>query len=138
MSVSNDKCADTGQVVITNASSDLNSTLTSATGEDQADQNMQCGSNTPANHMTGNLLKTENGNNEEQQRTHVGMHTLHMYRYMFPITDPFQYLHIRLVTQCQSRPYSLAERKYSMYMCISTGTGSITCTCSVILWVGSV
>ena len=58
-------------MVITNASSDLNSTLTSATGEEQADQNMQCGSVAPANHMTGNLLKTENGNNEEQQHTHV-------------------------------------------------------------------
>ena len=51
--MSNDKCADTGQVVITNASSDLNSTLTSVTGEDQADQNMQCGSDTPAKDIQG-------------------------------------------------------------------------------------
>ena len=58
-------------MVTTNASSDLNSTLTFATGEDQADQNMQCGSDTPAKYMTRNLLKTENGNNDEQQHTHV-------------------------------------------------------------------
>ena len=29
------------------------------------------GSDTPAKYKTGNLLKTENGNNEEQQHTHV-------------------------------------------------------------------
>ena len=63
-------------MVITNASiatvtSKPNSTLTSATGEEQADHNMQCGSDTPAKYTTGNMLKTENGNNEEQQRTHV-------------------------------------------------------------------
>ena len=38
----------------------------SKTCKDTAD-----GSDTPANHMTGNLLKTENGNNEEQQHTYV-------------------------------------------------------------------
>ena len=70
--------------MITNANvamvtSKPNSTLTFATSEDQADQNMQCGSDTPAKYTIGNLLKTGNGNHEEQQHTHVGMHTLHMY-----------------------------------------------------------
>ena len=43
------------------------------------------GSDTPAKYMTDNLLKTTNGNDEEQQHTYVGMHTFHMY--MVPITD---------------------------------------------------
>ena len=67
--------------MITNANvamvtSKPNSTLTSATSEDQADHNMQCGSDTPAKYTTGNLLKTGNGNHEEQQHAYVGMHTL--------------------------------------------------------------
>ncbi|KAL5469205.1 hypothetical protein EMCRGX_G030429 [Ephydatia muelleri] len=66
---------DPSTVMITNANvamvtSKPNSTLTSATSEDQADHNMQCGSDTPAKYKTGNLLKTGNGNHEEQQHAY--------------------------------------------------------------------
>ena len=33
------------------------------------------GSDTPAKYTTGNMLKPENGNNEEQQHTHVWLNT---------------------------------------------------------------
>ena len=51
----------------------------SKTCKDSAD-----GSGTPAKYMTGNLLKTENGNNEEQQHIPVQIYTLHGSNYCSP------------------------------------------------------